>query len=55
MFIDYLIVIDKTVYNKFVADFGNLPNSLMTNYINIFFCHLINGVSGYSFNHKVLL
>ena len=45
LYIDYLIVIDKSVYNVFLNTYGNMPDSLITNYINIFYAHLINGVS----------
>jgi hypothetical protein len=44
LFIDYLVVIDKSTYNVFLNTYGNMPDSLITNYINIFFAHLINGV-----------
>ena len=44
-FIEYLIVIDDTVYNQFVSLFGNLNDSLLMDYINIFFCQIINGVN----------
>ena len=45
LFVDFLVVIDSSVYNSFLQQYGNLPNSLITNYINIYICHLINGVS----------
>ena len=45
LYIDYLIVIDKSVYNVFLNTYGNMPDSLITNYLNIFYAHLINGVS----------
>ena len=48
LFIDYLVVIDSSVYNQFIQIYGNMPISLITNYINIFFCHVINGVSNKS-------
>lgn len=44
LFVDYLVVIDSSVYAIFFQQYGFLPISLITNYINIFFCHLINGV-----------
>jgi hypothetical protein len=49
LFIDYLVVIDKSTYNVFLNTYGNMPDSLITNYINIFFAHLINGVMLYLF------
>jgi hypothetical protein len=45
LFIDYLVVIDSSVYNEFIQIYGYMPETLITKYINIFFCHLINGVS----------
>ena len=45
LFVDYLVVIDSSVYNLFLSQYGYMPDSLITNYINIFFCHLVNGVS----------
>jgi hypothetical protein len=44
LFINTLIVIDRSVYQFFVNIY-NMPDSLITNYINIFFCHMINGVN----------
>jgi hypothetical protein len=45
LFIDYLVVIDSSVYNEFIQIYGYMPETLITKYISIFFCHLINGVS----------
>ena len=44
LFVEYLVVIDSSVYNDFVALYGNITTSLMAQYLNIFFAQLINGV-----------
>ena len=43
--IQYLVVIDTTVYNRFVSLYGNLSTSLITQYINIHFEQMVNGVN----------
>lgn len=45
LFLEYLIVIDSSVYNMFLLDYGNLNPSLMNQYINIFFMQIVNGVN----------
>jgi hypothetical protein len=45
LFVEYLIVIDSTVYNNFVSNYGSLTFSLLAQYINIFFTQIVCGVS----------
>ncbi len=45
LFVEYLVVIDNTVYNNFLLNYGNIPKTLLTDYINIFFSQIVNGVS----------
>jgi hypothetical protein len=44
LFVEYLIVIDKSVYNYFLSLYENLGLPLIINYIQIFFCQVVNGV-----------
>jgi hypothetical protein len=45
LYVEYLAVVDLGLYNFFVNLYGgNLPESLVTDYINIYFTQLINGV-----------
>lgn len=45
LFVEYLVVLDSTVYMDFVALYGSKISSfLMNQYINIYFCQIINGV-----------
>jgi hypothetical protein len=44
LFVEYLVVIDSSVYNVFKSLYGNLNPSLMNQYINIFFSQIVNGV-----------
>jgi hypothetical protein len=45
LYVEYLAVADLGLYNFFVNLYGgNLPESLVTDYINIYFTQLINGV-----------
>ena len=44
LFVEYLVVIDSSVYNVFLSNYGNLSPSLMNQYINIFFAQIVNGV-----------
>jgi hypothetical protein len=48
-----LVVIDSTVYNRFVYLYGNLSSTLTTQYINMYFEQMINGV--YLWYHKFQL
>jgi hypothetical protein len=43
--VEYLVVIDSSVYSIFSKLYGNLSTPLMTQYIRIFFSQLVNGVS----------
>jgi hypothetical protein len=43
-YIEYLIVIDSTVYASFQSLYANLSTDLMYEYIKIFYSHLVNGV-----------
>jgi hypothetical protein len=45
VFVNFLAVIDKSVYEIFQQEYGNLDDGLISKYINIFFVHLINGVN----------
>ena len=46
LYVEYLIVIDNSVYNRFYYAFGgNLPENLLTDYIRIFFSQLVNSVN----------
>jgi hypothetical protein len=52
LYVEYLVVIDLGVYNFFVNLYGgNLPDSLVTDYINIYFTQLINGVNNYLYSY----
>ena len=42
-FIEYLIVVDKTVVDQFTPIYGN-SNGSINDYIKIMFSHLVNGV-----------
>jgi hypothetical protein len=48
LFIEYLIVIDSSVYNNFASNYGSLTFSLLAQYINIFFTQIVYGVSFFS-------
>ena len=45
LFINYLVVIDNSVYNIFLNQYGFFSDSFIANYIKIFFCQAVNGVS----------
>jgi hypothetical protein len=46
LYVEYLAVIDSTVYSYFTQLYGNLnPPELLNDYINIFFSQIVNGVS----------
>ena len=47
--VEYLIVIDSTVYNQFVALYGNLSDSSIKTYIYDFFQLMVNGVLRFKF------
>ena len=42
--VEYLAVIDSTVYNKFISLYGNLSDSSMRTYILDYFQSMIDGV-----------
>ena len=42
--VEYLVVIDSTVYNQFVSLYGNLSDSSMKTYIFNYFQLMVNGV-----------
>ena len=44
LFVEYLIVIDSSVYNNFASNYGSMTVSLLTQYINIFFTQIVSGV-----------
>ncbi len=45
LFVEFLAVVDSGFYNYFVNLYGsNVPASLITDYISIYFTQLINGV-----------
>ena len=45
LFLEYLVVIDSSVYKNLKIAYGsNLPESIMSEYIKIFFVQIINGV-----------
>jgi hypothetical protein len=45
LFLEYLVVIDSSVYKNLNIAYGsNLPESIMSEYIKIFFVQIINGV-----------
>jgi hypothetical protein len=43
-FVEYLVVIDSTVYAKFTSLYGSLNADVLFQYIKIFYCHLVNGI-----------
>ena len=43
-FIEYLIVVDKTVVDQFNSIYQSLGNGNVNNYIRIMYSHLVNGV-----------
>lgn len=43
--VQYLVVIDSTVYNRFVDLYGNLSSTLTTQYINMYFEQMISGIN----------
>jgi hypothetical protein len=46
LYVEYLVVIDNSVYNLFQNDFGsNLDSIALTNYIKVFFCQIVNAVN----------
>jgi hypothetical protein len=45
LYVEYLIVLDSSVYNDFVALYSNIRSSLLTQYISIYFSQLVNSVS----------
>ena len=46
MSVEYLVVLDSSVYSLFQNDFGsNLDSTLLTNYIKIFYCQMVNSVN----------
>ena len=45
LFVEMLIAIDSTVYGLFQDEFGsNIDVGLLTNYIKIFICQVVNSV-----------
>jgi hypothetical protein len=42
--VEYLAVIDSTVYNRFVSIYGNLSDSSMRTYILDYFQFMVDGV-----------
>ncbi len=44
LIVEYLAVVDKSVYNRFVSLYGNLDQSVITLYIKNFFSVLVNGI-----------
>jgi hypothetical protein len=57
LFVEYLIVIDSTVFNNFYFAYGgNLPDNLLSQYIIIFYSQLVNSVwKWFYLKHTVLL
>ena len=50
LYLEYLVVIDSTVYNNLKLSYGsNLPDSILTEYIKIFFSQMVTGVSYFKF------
>jgi hypothetical protein len=46
LIVEYLIVIDSTVYNHFIEIYGkNVSQSAMSSYINQFYQQMVNSVS----------
>ena len=54
LYVEYLVVIDSTVYNDYAAIYTNMSQALLSQYISIFFCLMVNGVSTYNFIKKKL-
>jgi hypothetical protein len=51
LFVEYLAVVDLGFYNYFVNLYGsNVPDSLITDYISIYFTQLINGVIFFNYS-----
>ena len=44
LLVQLLVVIDSTVYEFFQSVFANFGDSIMIDYIKIFFGHVVNGV-----------
>jgi hypothetical protein len=44
LFLEFLIVADSSTYDIFTSTYGNLGQSLITQYMNIFFSQIVNGV-----------
>jgi hypothetical protein len=44
LFVQYLVVLDSTVYKDFSQLYGNLSPDLMNQYIKIYFSQIVNGV-----------
>ena len=45
LFVEYLIVIDSTVYSLFNSAYGHLEEKLLGDYINIYFNQIVNVVT----------
>ena len=43
--VELLVVLDSTVYEFFQGVYGNLNDSIVNDYIKIFFIHVVNGVN----------
>ena len=50
--VEYLGVVDKSFYNRFVALYGNLNQSVISQHIKNFFSVLVNGVRRLLFKKK---
>ena len=45
LYIDVLIVVDRTIYQWFQETYSMMPDSLITNYMKTFLNNLVNGVN----------
>ncbi len=45
LFVELLVVLDSTVFEFFRDIYRNFDNSLINDYVKVFFCHVINGVN----------
>jgi hypothetical protein len=45
LFVELLVVLDSTVFDIFQHDFPGFGDTRIKEYIKLFFCHVINGVS----------
>ena len=54
LFVEYLVVIDSTVYSDFAALYPGVTSSSLAQYISIYFCQLVNAVTKIKINFFVL-